>query len=294
MDPDNHALTAFVNTRPRLFGIAYRMLGSAAEADDLVQDVWLRWQITDRTAVQDPPAFLATITTRLAINVAQSARVRRETYIGPWLPEPVDTRSDPTLGADRGEALEMATLLLLEKLTPSERAAFVLREAFEYPYAQIAGILQLTETNIRQLVARARKHLARERRAPVAPSEHRRLLEVFIGAAQTGDQAALEALLASDVVSYSDGGGVVRAARIPVAGRERVAKFIAAFASRFWTGGAIAWVEANGQPTVLHSRDRAIVAIINIDASPDGIHQIFWVMNPAKTAAWLTPLPPPV
>lgn len=128
------AASAFVELRPRLFGIAYRMLGSAVEAEDILQEVWLRWQNTDRSTVQNPAAFLALITTRLAINVAQSARSRRESYIGPWLPEPVDTSMDPTLGAERGEALELAFLLLLERLTPTERAAYVLREAFVYPY----------------------------------------------------------------------------------------------------------------------------------------------------------------
>ena len=166
-------LSVFVSVRPRLFGIAYRMLGSAAEAEDIVQDVWLRWQTTDRSVVLNPPAFLATTTTRLAINLAQSARSRRETYVGPWLPEPVDTSSDPHLGAERGEALEFAVLLLLEKLSPTERAAYILREAFNYPYEDIADILQLAEANTRQLVTRARKHLADGRREPMRSDEQR-------------------------------------------------------------------------------------------------------------------------
>src|SRR3954469_11104682 len=130
----DHAASVFASVRPRLFGIAYRMLGSATEAEDIVQEVWLRWQGCDRSEVLDAPAFLATTTTRLAINAAQSARSRRETYLGPWLPEPVDTSADPPLGAERGEALELAVLLLLEHLSPTERAAYVLREAFDYPY----------------------------------------------------------------------------------------------------------------------------------------------------------------
>jgi RNA polymerase sigma-70 factor (ECF subfamily) len=222
---DGH-LSIFFSVRPRLFGIAYRMLGSAAEADDLVQDVWLRWQSTNRNAVQDPPAYLTTTATRLAINVAQSARSRREAYVGTWLPEPVDTSADPRLGAERSEALELAVLLLLEKLAPTERAAYILREAFDYPYDQIAGILHLNEDNARQLVSRARKHITEGRRRPVSPVEQRRLLHSFIAAARKGDLAALEDLFASDVVSHSDGGGMVRAAHKPVAGRERVAKFI--------------------------------------------------------------------
>jgi RNA polymerase sigma factor (sigma-70 family) len=189
------ALMAFVEARPRLFGIAYRMLGSVSEAEDIVQDVWLRWQAADRRAVLEPGAFLATITTRLAINLAQSARSRHESYVGTWLPEPVDTRDDPHLGAERSEALELAVLLLLEKLTPTERAAYVLREAFDYPYEKIAEIVQSTEENTRQLVSRARKHISNGRRASVSIDEQRRLLTAFVKAAQVGDPAGLERFL---------------------------------------------------------------------------------------------------
>ena len=278
-------LSAFAAVRPRLFGIAYRMLGSAAEAEDIVQDVWLRWQATDRSVVENPPAFLAKTATRLCINLAQSAPSRHETYIGTWLPEPVDTSGDPALGAERGEALELAILLLLEKLSPTERAAYVLREAFDYSYRQIADILQMEEANTRQLVSRARKHIADERRTPVSSAERQRLLEAFIGAAQKGDLAALEGLFAEDVVSYSDGGGLVRAARVPVAGRERVAKFIAAFASHFWQGVTLAWIEANGQKSVLISRDSIPIALATIDAAAEGIDQIMWILRPSKLAA---------
>ncbi len=279
------ALSVFFGVRPRLFGIAYRMLGSVTEAEDLVQDVWLRWQSTNRSAVQDPPAYLATTATRLAINLIQSARSRREGYVGPWLPEPVDTSADPLLGAERGEALELAVLVLLEKLSPTERAAYVLREAFDYPYEQIAEILQTSEDNTRQLVTRARKHLSEGRRKPVSAAEQRRLLEMFIGAAQKGDMAALEGLFASDIVSYSDGGGFVRAAGKPVEGRERVAKFISAFSSHFWSGVTISFVEANGQGCMLMRRDGAVVALSTIAASEDGIDQIMWLLRPSKLAA---------
>jgi RNA polymerase sigma-70 factor (ECF subfamily) len=281
----DQAASVFVSLRPRLFGIAYRMLGSSTEAEDIVQEVWVRWQTTDRTVVMDPSAFLATTTTRLAINVAQSARRRRETYVGPWLPEPVDTSADPEARAERGEALELAVLLLLERLSPTERAAYVLRESFDYPYGQIAAILQLSEANTRQLVSRARKRIAAKRRNPVSSVMHRRLLEAFLAAAKTGDLTALEQLFASDVVSYSDGGGVVRgAARIPVIGRTRVAKVIVAFTPRFWPGAAIAWVEANGRPGVLVSHGETVSALVTISASAQGIDQIMWVMNPAKLA----------
>lgn len=284
MGPQTHdqGLSAFSSVRPRLFGIAYRMLGSAAEADDLVQDVWLRWQTMNRSLVQDPPAYLATTTTRLAINLTQSARSRREAYVGTWLPEPIDTSADPRVGAERGEALELAVLLLLEKLGPTERAAYILREAFDYSYEQIAEVLQLSEDNARQLVSRARKHITDGRRRPVSSADQRRLLDVFIAAARQGDLPALEGLLASDVVSYADGGGVVRAAQKPVAGRGAVAKFISAVSSHFWAGMTLSVVEANGQGCMVMSRDGAAVALATVDASEQGIEQILWFMRPSK------------
>ena len=203
-------LSVFAGVRRRLFGIAYRMLGRAAEADDIVQDVWLRWQSTNRSVVENPPAFLAMTTTRLCINLTQSAHSRRETCIGTLLQEPVDTSADPGSGAERGEALRLAVLVLLEKLSPTERAAYILREAFDYSYRQIADILQMEEANTRQLVSRARKHIADGGRTPVSSGEQRRLLEAFIAAAHKGDMAALEGFFAEDVVSCSDGGGIVR------------------------------------------------------------------------------------
>lgn len=167
--PDE-GLSAFLSVRPRLFGIAYRMLGSAVEAEDIVQDVWVRWQTADRSVVRNAAAFLVTTATRLAINVMQSARSRRETYVGPWLPEPVDTSADPGIGAERKEALGFAVLMLLEKLSPRERSAYILREAFDYSYREIANILRLEEANTRQLVTRARQRVTGGRRAPVSAS----------------------------------------------------------------------------------------------------------------------------
>ena len=227
--PDHDdGLSAFMSVRPRLFGIAYRMLGSAAEAEDIVQDVWVRWQTADRSLVRDAAAFLVTTATRLAINVMQSARSRRETYVGPWLPEPVDISADPGLEAEQGEGLEAGILLLMEKLSPTERAAYILREAFDYPYRDIAKVLRLEEANARQVVTRARQHVAHDRRMPASSTEQRHLLDVFVAAAQKGDVAGLEGLFASDVVSTSDGGGLARSARVRVVGRERGAKLIAA------------------------------------------------------------------
>lgn len=210
-DEHDDGLSAFTSVRPRLFGVAYRMLGSVADAEDIVHDVWLLWQCTNRSVVENPSAFLATTTTRLCINLAQCAHSRREIYSGTWRPEPVDTSSDPELRAERGEALRVAVLLLLEKLSPTERAAYILREAFDNSYRQIADILQMKEANTRQLVSRARKHIVDGRCTPVSSGEQRRLLEAFIAAAQKGDMAALEGVFAEDVVSCSERGGIVGA-----------------------------------------------------------------------------------
>lgn len=284
----NDGLQTFFAVRPRLFGIAYRMLGSSAEAEDLVQDVWMRWQTTDRKATQDAAAYLTTITTRLAVNLVQSARVRRESYFGIWLPEPVDTSADPGLGAQRGEALEFAILMLLERLAPTERAAYVLREAFDYGYETIAEILKVTETSARQLVSRARKHIADGRRRRVDPGAQHRLLSTFLSAAQDGELAPLEALLASDVVSYSDGGGLVRAAGKPIEGRERVAKFLSTV-THFWKSVTISIVQANGQACALIAREGVAVALVTVNGSDEGIDRIMWMLRPSKLTGVAAP-----
>jgi RNA polymerase sigma-70 factor (ECF subfamily) len=193
----------FESMRPRLFGIAYRVLRNASEADDVVQEAWIRWQRTDRTQVRDATAFLVATTTRLAINVTQSAHARRETCIGPRLVDVADAQANPSLAPEQREDLEFAVRVLLQKLSPTERAAYVLREAFDYPYRQISAVLALSEANARQLVTRARRRLSGEHHHPVPATAQRRLLDVFVAAAQTGELAALEELLA---------GGEVRAA----------------------------------------------------------------------------------
>ena len=251
-------LSDFLRARPRLFGLVYRILGSVAEAEDVIQDVWTRWQSTDRGVVRDPQAFLASTAAHLAINVLESARMRRETYVGPWLPEPVDTSADPRLGAERGEALELAVLVLLERLSPPERAAYVLREAFNYPYKDIGEVLHVEEANARQLVTRA-----------------------FIAAARTGDLAGLERLFAAEVVSSADSGGFIRAAHKPVVGRERVAKYLATI-SWVWTGITVTMIQANGRASALLSRAGVVVMCATVEASPEGIDQIMWMMRPSK------------
>ncbi|WP_239126533.1 sigma-70 family RNA polymerase sigma factor [Asanoa siamensis] len=277
----DEAAAVFMAVRPRLFGIAYRMLSSASEAEDLVQDVWLRWQTYDRAAVENPAAFLATTTTRLAINALQSARARRETYVGPWLPEPVDTSADPYLGAERGDALQFATLMLMEKLTPNERAAYVLREAFDYPYAQIADILRSNEPAVRQLVSRARKAVTSDKRAPVSSAAQRELLASFITAARSGDMTALERLFAADVTSVADGNGRAQVSRKWLEGAPRVAKFLHAM-TWFWDGTEVSWAQTNGQASAVLRRDGDVYGLITVSASADGIDQVLWFVNPDK------------
>jgi RNA polymerase sigma-70 factor, ECF subfamily len=276
------AVGAFNESRPRLFGIAYRMLGSVAEAEDIVQEAWVRWQRTDRTVVRNPAGFLTTVTTRLALNTAESARIRREQYLGPWLPEPVDTSADPSLGAERAEALESAVLVLLEKVRPDQRAAYVLREAFDYSYDEIAEILSTSSANARQLVSRAKKSVRSDRTGPVDPARHRSLLAAFVAAAQSGDLERLEQVLSEDAVSTTDGAGVApRAARRPVIGRDNVARFIAGW-SDWWIGTTVTWVETNGQPSVLVRRDDAPAVLLSASTSESGIDQLMWVMAPDK------------
>jgi RNA polymerase sigma-70 factor (ECF subfamily) len=187
---------SFVRARPRLLGIARRVLGSAADADDVVQEAWVRWLHTDRSQVRDPAAFLATTTTRLAINVGQSARARHETDLDPQLEDVMDADADPRLGAERRANLDDALWTVLEKLSPAERAAYVLREAFDYPHRRIAEVVGLSEANARQLVTRARRRISEERSRAVDAAEHERLADAFVAAARRGDLACLERRLA--------------------------------------------------------------------------------------------------
>ncbi|MFD7307373.1 RNA polymerase sigma-70 factor [Promicromonospora sp. NPDC059942] len=277
------AAAVFTEVRPQLFGIVYRMLGSVVEAEDVLQETWIRWHTTDRAVVRNPHAFLTTTTTRLAINVLQSAHTRRETYIGPWLPEPVDTSHDPALGAERGEALDVAVLVLLERLTPTERAAYVLREAFDYAYADIADIVQLSQAAARQLVSRARKHITSGRRGTVLASRRRALLEAFVAAARAGDLTGLERLFAEDVVSRADSGGVVRpAARVPVVGRRKVARLLEAYAETFWAGVTTGPLEVNGHSAMGLERGGELFCVLTLTASDQGVHEVLWQMNPGK------------
>ena len=278
----NSPVETFEQQRGRMFGIAYRMLGSASEAEDIVQDAWLRWQSADRSDVEEPGAYLATVVTRLALTALDSARARREVYVGPWLPEPVSTVDDPAIGAERAEAMSLAVLLLLERLTPAERAAYVLHEAFSYSFRQVADVLGTSEANARQLGSRARAHLERERGVVVSRAERDRLLALFLAAAERGDLAGLEAALSHDAESISDGGGVVNAARRVVRGRERVAQLILGVLEKFGQGIETTAVEANGELAMLGMRDGHPVALWTVDIGPEGERRLMIVMNPEK------------
>lgn len=204
----DQAASVFVVVRPRLFGIAYRIVGNAPEAEDIVQDVWLRWQRTDRSAVIDPAAFLATTTTRLSINLVRCARRRHETYVASWLPEQTADDADPQTEAERNEAIDLAARMLLERLSPAERATYVLREGFEYPYRRIAETLRIGAPNARQLVKRARDRLSSDRSRPYnpdanSPDAHSQLVRALVAASRTGELSDLEECLTAGLAEQA-------------------------------------------------------------------------------------------
>ncbi|MEU7692229.1 RNA polymerase sigma-70 factor [Microbispora hainanensis] len=273
----------FEEHRQLLLGLGYRLLGSMWDAEDVVQETYLRWTNTDRSQVREPRSFLVTVVTRLALDQLRSARVAREAYIGPWLPEPVDGRAfGPLETAELRDTLSYATLHMMERLSPPERAVFVLREAFDVPYDRIAEILDASVPTCRQWHHRAVRYLSRDsgRFAAPARSEHAELLTRFLAAAQDGDLAALAELLAKDAVAYNDGGGKVRAALRPVLGRDNVVAFVAGLMSRYPIEEA-RLTQANGEPAVwtVIGGQRQLVAF---DVRDGRIHAIYGVLNPDK------------
>lgn len=277
------AADSFEPHRRVLFGAAYRMLGSVAEAEDVVQDAYLRWSGTDRERVEEPRAFLLTVTSRLALDRLRSARVRREAYVGPWLPEPVLTGPDAADQALLGESVSMALLVVLETLSPLERAVFVLREVFGYSHAEVADVLGRSEAGVRQLAHRAREHVqARRPRYPADADTGRVVVERFRDAAQGGDLEALLEILAPDVVAWSDGGGRTAAARRPVEGAERVAQFFIRIARRSLEGVATRVAEVNGDPALLVWQDGALFMVMVMEVSGRRIHTVRTVLNPDK------------
>jgi RNA polymerase sigma-70 factor (TIGR02957 family) len=273
--------------RPRAFAIAYRMLGSVSEAEDVVQEAFLRVHQTRQRdePISSPRAYVATLVTRLAIDQLRSARARRERYVGEWLPEPLVTDPSPAETAETADSLSLAFLVLLESLSPQQRAAFLLREVFDYPYPEVAGIVGTDVDGARHLVARARNHV-RQRRARYYASRRQRdeLAQRFFAAAQQGDLAALEALLAHDVALHVDGGGKVPASPRPVTGRQRVARTVLAGMATFARLGVrIQVTDVNGQPgaVVIDAQDR-LVGVMGLDIADSRIQAIHSVANPDK------------
>ncbi|MFO7169066.1 MAG: RNA polymerase sigma-70 factor [Chloroflexota bacterium] len=273
--------------RPLMFSIAYRMLGSVAEAEDIVQEAYLRYRATPPEQIESHRAFLTTIVTRLCLNHLQSARAQRETYIGPWLPEPVLTGSEgpfaPAQRAELHESLSMAFLVLLEQLTPLERAVFLLREVFDYEYAEIAQITGRAEAACRQIFSRAKKHIAAGRpRFRPSPEEHRQVLERFIRAVNTGDLEGLMEVLADEVVFVADGGGKnLDAARRPIRGSRAVARFLL-FGPRRRHAYEVRVAEVNGEPALLLCEGDEPRIVVTIGVANGRVSAIRAVGNPDK------------
>jgi RNA polymerase sigma-70 factor (ECF subfamily) len=278
---------AFLRCRPRLLGVAYGILGDLGEAEDVVQDAWLRWDAADWSRVANLEGFLVTVTTRLAIDRLRSARIRRESYVGQWLPEPllVDD-ADPESVAIEAAELTLALLSALERLNPVERAVLVLRDVFDFEYAEIADIIEKTPANCRQLAKRAREHAAEPVRRFRATSEQaERLLAAFTAAVMTGDVKRLEAVLAADAILYSDGGGEALAARRPIYGAVKIARFLCGVRRRGYFTPELRYkaVRVNGDPGLLRidatGHARAVIALEPHDGVIVGVRII---NNPKK------------
>lgn len=279
----------FETRRGRMFGLAYRLLGSAVEAEDAVQDAYLRWDRADRTAIGSPDAWLAKVVTNLCLNRLTSARARREQYVGPWLPEPVFT-PDGALGpletVEQRDSLSLGVLMLLERLTPPERAAFVLREAFDYSHRDIAEILDVEDSHARQLYRRAREHVGEPRKRFTASVVQRaKIVEKFLAATLEGDVASLERMLAEDVVAWSDGGGKATAARRPVFGQVGVARLFSGLPRVPRAARARFSIElVNGDPAVAIYESEALTYLVVPEVADDRIVAFRTIANPDKLA----------
>jgi RNA polymerase sigma-70 factor, ECF subfamily len=268
-----------------LFSIAYRMTGSVMDAEDLVQDAYVRWREAPEVDVRSPAAYLATIVTRLAINQQRSARAQRETYVGPWLPEPLvtDPAPDASQTAELADSLSMAFLVMLERLSPVERAVLLLHDVFDFSYAEIARIVEKSEANCRQILTRAKRHVDAPARFRVDPDRAAALIARFNAAATAGDLTALVAVLADDITLWVDGGGkTAGAARKPVHGAEHVAKFVVGVTRRGAGGASLRPAEINGQPGYVTYLAGQPVAALVFDIREDRIHALYVVTNPDK------------
>ena len=283
---DTARLATFNQYRGLLFSVAYRMLGSVADAEDMVQETCIRWLEAAKDEIRSPRAFLVTVITRLSINQLQSARVRREEYVGEWLPEPLVTGpgSDPLGALKVDESLSMAFLLLLERLTPMERAVFLLREVFEYEYAEIANVLGQSETNCRQILRRAKQHVGdMRRRFDASARAHDDLLKRFIQAVRKGDMQGLVDLLSSDAVLHSDGGGKAIALPNVIHGAEDIARIILDRMSTVAPKNlVIRLAQINGEPGFVSYLNGKPFSALTIDNGEGGIKAIYIVTNPQK------------
>ncbi|MFT4083836.1 MAG: RNA polymerase sigma-70 factor [Nocardioides sp.] len=273
----------FVTHRSLLFTVAYEMLGSAADAEDVVQETWLRWAEVSRDTVRDPRAYLVQIVTRQALNRLRTLARRREDYVGEWLPEPLLTSPDVAEDVELAESVSMAMLTVLETLGPTERAVFVLREVFETPYDEIAGAVGRSESAVRQIAHRARGHVAARRpRTRVGRAEQQQVVDRFLAALQTGDLQGLLDVLAPDAVMIADGGGVVSAVRVPLSGAAVIAKVLAKFAERAPEGATVTPSWFNGAVAASVEIDGALDTAISFEIDGRRIHRILAVRNPAK------------
>ncbi len=276
---------SFTQYRPLLFSIAYRMLGSAMDAEDMLQETFLRWQQAPADDVQSPKSYLSAVVTRLCIDHLRSAQVRREAYVGPWLPEPILTGQNPgaveTMALD--DSLSIAFLVLLESLSPLERAVFLLREVFDYDYGEIARVVDKTETNCRQMVRRARQHLkARRPRYEVSLEQRDRLTMQFAQTLASGDMDGFLALLAEDITLVADGGGKISAAIHPITGPDKVARYLFGLLEKLRETLDARFAEVNGQPGFVIYVDGQLDDVLVLDIAGDRIRAIHVIRNPDK------------
>lgn len=284
------AAVVFAEERPKLFGVAYRMLGSVADAEDVVQETFLRWQeVADSgTVIASPSAYLTTMVSRRCLDELRSARRRREAYVGEWLPEPLleDDRLDPAATTELADSLSTAFLVVLEALSPGERAAFLLHDVFGYEYPELARILGRAEPACRQLVTRARRRVAERRpRFDVSPEVHTRLLNEFLHATAAGDLTGLVSLLAEDAVLRADGGGIVTAARNPIVGGERIAKWTIGVLEKATGNVSFAVTTVNGLPGAIMWIDGTLAGVMTVDVLGGRIQNVYIQVNPDKLSS---------
>ncbi|WP_077799646.1 RNA polymerase sigma-70 factor [Streptomyces sp. JHA26] len=278
----------FEEHRPVLLGVAYRMLGRLADAEDVVQEAWLRWSRDDRTDVREPRGYLVRVTTRLAVDRLRQIKARGETYVGPWLPEPYatdfgDVVPDTAERAVLADSVSLAVLVVLESLSPLERAVFVLREAFGYPYAQIAAVLEREEAAVRQLAGRARKHVDERRpRYDVDPAQRRDLTERFLAAAVEGDLEGLMAMLAPGVRLVGDSGGKAKAPLRVLETSDKVARFLIGAARKTDPGATLRFLEVNGGPAALVLTGGKPDFVVQVDIADGRVQSVYIVRNPDK------------